>query len=623
MIENSEEKYYIPICKELGCDGILNIKINEKDFTVDFECHKNKNHNKQKLFFKTFERFYLKEKMFLVCSLCGINLENDIVYNCKTCESKYCSNCFTFDIHISKSIKNLYQISKRCKKHNRELDSYCIECDKKLCVYCIKNNDEVNTSHKNHTIKYILDVILSNNQIKSLKNKIKKKSDCINNLIKSIDEIERKLISKIKYLKQTLKNEIDLFEKIYLNYNQFFYNYFYYTNFINFLNEFDDNINNDYLKKFNDLETFEEKIENLMNLLNYKEKTPVEDKDYLMEKMPQVESGIFSKINDTYFFNFSDISYTVELQRYKKEVNDIFYLPKSRIKMQYKIESVSVSTKSNKIYACLSYRKIVKIFKFNLQKKTMKLCDEEINDEDNDSIRFNKCIELVDDYVATSDSYNICIWKKDSHSVLYSNIKKITLDEEISDLLLIDDNCFISSSSDDKIINFFNMESLEKEKILSDIDIINSNNSLFLFKDYVIIDCHEGIAILSIKTKELIQYIQNYSRFKIDKSIFIGNDNNIYILEKRFSNLNIINIKFIEGSFIPIKEYKNIKLEKSLFMTNYRDFSMININKDDFIIYDKENVFILKEEEKRNENESENSILKDFITDEEDSSLST
>ena len=626
MYENSEEKYYIPICKETGCDGVLSIKLNEKDFTVDYECHKNKNHNGQKIFFKTFERFYLKEKMFLICSLCGISLENDIIYNCKTCENKFCSNCFTFDLHITKSINNLSQISKRCKKHNRELDSYCIECDKKLCVHCIKNNDEESNSHKNHTIKYIYDVILSNNQIKSIKNKIKKKSDYINNLIRSIDEIERKLISKINYLKQTLKNEVDLLTKIYLNYNQYFYNYFYYSNFINFLNEFDDSINNVFLKKFNDLETIEEKIENLMNVIIYKEKTSVEDKDYFLEKMPQVESGIFSKINDTFFFNFSDQTYTAELQRYKKEENDIYYLPRSRIKMKSKIESVSVSTKSNRIYACLSYRKIIKIFEYNLQKKAMKLCEEEINDEDNQSnqsIRFNKCIELIDDYVATSDSNNICIWKKDSHSLLYSNIKKMYLNEEINDLLLIDDNYFISSSSDEKIINFFNMENMEIEKILCDIDSINSNNCLFLLKDYVIIDCIEGIAILYTKTKELVQYIKNFCRYKKGKTIYTGNNNNIYIFDRRFSNFNIINMKFFEGSFIPIKEYKNIKIKNNYFITNYRDCQMICINKDDIIIYDKENVFILKEEEKRNENESEYSNIKESSSDEEESSLSS
>ena len=55
-----------------------------------------------------------------------------------------------------------------------ELNNYCIDCDKSLCVYCIKNNDESNNSHKNHTIINIFDVILSNNVIKSLKDKIKK-----------------------------------------------------------------------------------------------------------------------------------------------------------------------------------------------------------------------------------------------------------------------------------------------------------------------------------------------------------------------------------------------------------------------------------------------------------------
>ena len=29
-----------PYCKEVGCDGILNIEIND-DFSIDFQCDKN------------------------------------------------------------------------------------------------------------------------------------------------------------------------------------------------------------------------------------------------------------------------------------------------------------------------------------------------------------------------------------------------------------------------------------------------------------------------------------------------------------------------------------------------------------------------------------------------------
>ncbi len=91
--------FYYPCCKDKRCDGILKIKIND-NYSVDFECDKNENHKKKNLFFKTFERFYLKEKKAEKCSICNSNLENSHRYNCGQCKKLFCGSCFVLDEHI-------------------------------------------------------------------------------------------------------------------------------------------------------------------------------------------------------------------------------------------------------------------------------------------------------------------------------------------------------------------------------------------------------------------------------------------------------------------------------------------------------------------------------------------
>ena len=54
------KKFYIPLCRE--CNDILNIKINPLNFSIEYECEFNDYHYDIDIFFKTFERFYLKEQ---------------------------------------------------------------------------------------------------------------------------------------------------------------------------------------------------------------------------------------------------------------------------------------------------------------------------------------------------------------------------------------------------------------------------------------------------------------------------------------------------------------------------------------------------------------------------------
>ena len=71
-----EEIFYVPICREYGCNGNLIISINEYLFQVNCFCEKNHNH-KYKLYFDTFDKFYLKEKIIKRCSYCFNKIVNE------------------------------------------------------------------------------------------------------------------------------------------------------------------------------------------------------------------------------------------------------------------------------------------------------------------------------------------------------------------------------------------------------------------------------------------------------------------------------------------------------------------------------------------------------------------
>ena len=183
--EIDDDKCFFPICKESGCGGILGLKISEKEFDINYKCEKNSKH-KANLYYKTFERFYLKTKSFQKCSKCSIILGNNSEYKCSQCKKFYCVNCYINDEHIKNDQSNLITSFKICKIHQKKLTDYCVNCEKEICVFCLKKNEE-NNPHKDHSIIYILNMMPSISEINSLKQRIVEKSKAYENLIISID----------------------------------------------------------------------------------------------------------------------------------------------------------------------------------------------------------------------------------------------------------------------------------------------------------------------------------------------------------------------------------------------------------------------------------------------------
>ena len=131
-------------------------------------------------------------------------------------------------------------------------------------------------------------------------------------------------------------------------------------------------------------------------------------------------------------------------------------------------------------------------------------------------------------------------------------------------------------------------------------------NSLFIFNENIIVNCKGGFALVCIRTRELIQYIQNLRENFHDKEIFLNGDNTLFILNKAESedddddsedseenendennNVNIYVIKYFEGCFHVVEIYDKIEKKND-------NLHLICINNSKDILLWGKKVYLLK-----------------------------
>ena len=380
-------------------------------------------------------------------------------------------------------------------------------------------------------------------------------------VIQLLDEWEIKLYNKIEELKKNLMHEIELMEKMFSNFNKCFLDYTYFKNF----EYFKDYMSDTYSNKFDKCYTFED-LKDILEELFEKEDISENPKSKEMNLIGgyTLKDGLIKRLNDKYLFCYSYNSDKVKIISIDEFC--IRELDKTSINFNQRIFSASLSLQKNRIYATLTNSRKVVIFNFDLENELMEKSEVEITDNE-DGGRFNKCIEISDEYIATADTISIIIWKKFNKE--YSNIKRIYLIEKTYDLLLINNEYFVSTQASQNALTFIDIQNLTKDKVIESIDCVNDNNCLFLFKNYIIVNCNKGIALISIEEKEIIQYIQNFDIDPRYKSLSIYNkDNNyiLYILSGLDTNynkhkFNIRIIKLEDGQLKLIGNYKEKEIE--------------------------------------------------------------
>ena len=564
----NQTKIFIPTCQK--CSGILNITINPLNFSIEYSCPNNNLHNDKKIYFKTFERFYLKEKELKHCSDCLINLENSEFFECEICKKIFCCRCHIKDIQENghKYKVNNYT-NKRCRIHYNDLTEYCFNCNKNICISC-STSDE----HTNHKTIYYRNCMPSDNDIENLKIKIKEKSQFYEKLIEKIDEWSQKFSLKIGELKQNLKDEISLLEKIIFNYNKNFRNYLYIENLNYINNTINNTTNNQYLLEFYNSLSFENQTEILMRIFKCMGKKSCIKLNKIVNIKGILNNTYYKfteKINENYFIGYCDNNQTLSFL-YFDDISDIinpiynFKIVNNFNKLS-KAVSISKSTLENKIFICLSNQKQVEIIDYDLNKYIINfsyIIDNKNfnNNNNNNPNNYYKCIQLSSCLYATSDN-NITIWAIQGNT--YTKIKIINVNCAIYDMLLIDkDNFMFTSSSNQNLIIYNIKSSLILKKIR--IDCINENNTLLKANNnFILINCYNGIGIFDIKCFEIVQYTQEYY-FQLKPIITLCSCNKIYIsliqINKRNRNNNIIIKIFVteinNGELMLIEEYDNI-----------------------------------------------------------------
>ena len=582
---STDNKYYIPSCRNKHCDGHLKISIDEEKFIINGICQKNKEHIFNNLYFETFERFYLKENIIQKCFKCYKNLETKNKYECKKCEKIYCSECFIFDEHIKENLKNLKLLTNRCPNDENILTFYCLDCKEKICSICFKINKE-KSRHRNHKVINILDIIPSKSQLELLKEKIIEKSNSFDSLINSLDEWQKELNKKIERIKQNLKNEIKIIKKLFFNFNIDYIDYIHYSIF----NEFFDgikNFKNVYLEQFMKAYDFIEKTKNIFNYLTIKnKKQEIINKEVELKKCLSSKSCfILKKFNEQYcLFN----NYNSNILSLISENNGkTCYLNKSKIEFKEEIFRFNISIDRKNIYACLKNKKSINIFNYNSDDNTIKLTEEKIEIGENG--HFNKCIHINNNCLLIIDDMSLYLFSKNNLNLKkFINTNKITFETKIYDICQIDDKYSLISQKS-KLI-FINNENLKIEKEINKIDCLEKSDNLILIKDCILVNCKKGIAMISIKTKEMIQYIFDDENLG-DKSIAKSFDDYIYILN---SSGNLLKYSFYDYNLI-LTEITEI--EKPDDDSSSKDISFNNLYpfvlKDKIYFFNSYNIFIL------------------------------
>ena len=521
-------KYYYPCCSENGCNGILNIKINDDNFSVNYSCHDNDEHKKENIFYKTFERFYIKEINILKCSKCDINLEKDLRYECKICKKIYCGFCFILDEHIKDNNRELLLINNKCTLHKKDLTLYCTKCHKHLCIFCVE--DSKGHDH-GYNIENLYKVIPSIKEVDEVKNSIEAQKKIYEEYFSLLDYWTKKIISVIERYKQIIRDKISLKEKLFSNFNRYFNHYAYYKNFKNFLiyNRIDKDLSS--AKKFiesNNFENFKNLLDNFLEINNKEDIQSANDNECEIPSFDKIKK--FEIINKNYFFLQSGDSVKILHLDEDYGIHELSKLDNTKIAFGDDIESVTCSVNKDKIYVCLSNKKIIKIFNCDLVNKIMELNYNEIKGENFLNDNFLKCIELSNNILAAAEKNDkiISLWNLDN----YSNIEKISLNETIGDILLINSDYFISSQPNAKTIRFYNINNLNEEKIINNINSLNNIHCLTSNNNYILVTSEDIISVISIKHKELIQYYDSlgdyYSMYA--QCIKIDEDNYIYYL---------------------------------------------------------------------------------------------
>ena len=519
----SSKAFYYPCCPVKNCNGVLWIKYINENFSLDYECEKNEEHKGDNIYFETFEKFYLNKEEYI-----KKNVNNFI---------------------------NIKDTNNECTDHERQKNYYCIDCKTYLCKECSK------VGHEGHQVKDILESIFSQNKINELIDRLKYYDKLINKIDSSLELFNVEFSKKIEKLKKEIITEKKLMEKLILNYNHKFMNYTYHLNMEEIYN-YTKSFNNEYLEGFYLSDSIPEKSKYLIDCVFPPKQEKIPEIENMSTYVSEAYKYKLKKLNNEYFLNYRNSEQKFQLIKYN-EKKDIFIEEEAQLTINNNIEyffTEKYSDQIYKIYTCLSDISKVFIYECNLSENSIFQNDEEIFDEKDQDIPFNKCKALSKNgYIATYRDDAISIWKKHDpkNPKSYAKVKEIQNIYLLKDFFSVDEDYFILAFRYQVI--FYDAETLNEDKEVEiDDNYFGKMNKLFLFNKFIIIVCEKGICFILIKTKELIQFLEFEKKCIKCSGLCLDNESIYALYEMKEdiyskSEYNIVEYKMISGSLQKVK----------------------------------------------------------------------
>lgn len=220
----------------MDCPYIPNIKLNTNQHSINVECQNKikvssegddvSGHFHNKILLNEYLRKIRKnvQNQQKECFLCNKKIDIEEIYFCSSCNIFMCKKCLN-DKHMKEkndhpTIKfNL--INTCCYIHKKENIYYCKNCFENICENCLNSS-----SHKNHDMTKLSDILIDDKYLKEINDEINNEEKSLKTISNKfehyMDFIQEKFDEYIHLRKEEIqlkKNILNTYEKNKNNYN--------------------------------------------------------------------------------------------------------------------------------------------------------------------------------------------------------------------------------------------------------------------------------------------------------------------------------------------------------------------------------------------------------------------
>ena len=513
-----------------NCNLICSLELNYQgdQSNIRYECeNKHIGNLLLKDYLQKYNKFALSKEKCKECNKNQIEIKGNMFY-CPKCDKFLCYLC---QIKHSVSNHNMIFIQRYdsiCKLHSNSYCFYCIECKKNLCIYCL-------SQHKSHEIINLCEFIYSEKSQIKLKKEIKNIENKINNL----DILKKKIISLIDKIKESSELEIQFIKILLYTYqyeeNQNNLNYYIIKN----LKDFEKKLNNIniYEKVYGEGNKYICFIENLLDINSYPFKHNINILRYHSNWISHID-----KLNDGRLISCSRDN---SLNIYNNKTYEIQLSIKEHLDYIHSFTQI----KDGRIITCSNDKTMI-IFK--LIENNRYRIDQILKGHTN---HVCKVIEIKENVlISLSRDKTMKIWKLNNDK-LFECIKTIIFQESydwIINILKINEYEFVTSSSGDKCIKFWNSNNY------SYISKINNIETPYGYKLMCLLE--KDILCVGGKSSNSFYLIQISNHLLIKKII---GPKTVYCINKCLDGLLLCSIIDEKGNHNLIKyKYENQNLIK-------------------------------------------------------------